>query len=157
MKIMVRLASIAIVSTLGTNWACASDIDDLTDRLQGFLAATHLAEAHASFWAEDLIYTSSNGTRFGKAAIMAGFEETDRINQAPDTMYSAADVDVRVFGKTAVVTFKLVGEPNPVLGAEPPLGDVSKLFFYNTGVFRNRAGRWQVVTWQATKIPPADE
>jgi hypothetical protein len=56
-------------------------------------------------------------------------------------------VDVRLYGNTAVVAFKLVGTPTN----EAPEADV--LYFYNTGTFVKRDGNWQAVAWQATKIP----
>jgi hypothetical protein len=62
-------------------------------------------------------------------------------------VYSGEEVDVRVYGDMAVVAFKLVGTPtNEAAGADV-------LYYYNTGTFLKRDGIWQVVAWQATKIP----
>ena len=97
--------------------------------VHAFLASSGTEAAHASFWAEDLIYTSSAGLRFGKADIMAGFEDTD----------------------TAVVAFKLVGTPTD----ESAQADV--LYYFNTGTFMKREGVWKVIAWQATKVPPTEE
>ena len=33
-------------------------------------------------------------------------------------------------------------------------GKSTRQDYYNTGTFHRREGRWQVVAWQATKIPP---
>ena len=91
------------------------------------------------------MYTSSNGTRFGKADIMSGFDETDEEESSEPAMaYSGEDVKVQLFGTTAIVTFQLVGTPE----------DGSELKqFYNTGTFLKRGGQWQAVAWQATVIP----
>ena len=59
-------------------------------------------------------------------------------------VYSGEEVDVRLYDDTAVVVFKLVGTPSD--GSEV-------LYYYNTGTFVKRDGAWQVVAWQATKIP----
>ena len=130
--------------------ALASDADDLEALTEAFLASSDQQAAHASFWAEDLIYTSSAGLRFGKADIMQGFEGDDEAADEPGMTYSGDEFDVRVHGDTAIVAFKLVGTPAD--GAENP----EILYYFNTGTFLKRDGRWQVIAWQATKIPSAE-
>lgn len=110
-----------------------------------FLDNTESREVHAAFWAEDLVYTSSNGTRFGKQQIMLGFEEEPDLTADWPT-YSAEDMLVRVYDTTGVVTFTLIGTPSP--SSDNP---VSR--FLNTGTFLKRGGDWQAVAWQATRIP----
>lgn len=131
--------------------AAASEVDNLTSMLSDFLAAAHKPDAHQTFWADDLVYTSSNGTRFGKAEILDGFSEDGSADEPPAVVYSAEEIDVRVFGNAAVAAFKLVGTPS----------DGSDILeYFNTGTFLKREGNWQVVAWQATSIPkaaPADE
>lgn len=139
---------------LGAQSAGASDVAELTSMLQDFLANSDKEAAHQSFWAEDLVYSSSAGLRFGKAEILAGFESADDEAEAsddtPEMVFSGEDVDVRVYDDMAVVAFKLVGTPTN----EVPETDV--LYYYNTGTFLKRDGVWQVVAWQATKIPPSE-
>ena len=147
MKIMFRLASLGCIAILFTGPAIASDYEDLTIMLGDFLAASDEQASHASFWADDLIYTSSAGLRFGKAEIMAGFEGAEADDEPP-VVYSGEDVDIRVFGDTAVVAFKLVGTPT-----DKATGD-DVLYYFNTGTLLRREGVWQVVAWQATVIPP---
>ena len=148
MKIIVRLTSLIAVLMATSSHCFASDVDDLTGQLQSFLAGSYTEEAHASFWADDLIYTSSAGLRFGKADIMASFDGVDDSEAAPDTVYSATDIDVRVYGDTAIVAFKLVGTPVTT-------GDAATTeYYFNTGTFLRRNGTWKVVAWQAPKIPP---
>lgn len=112
--------------------------------LHDFLANSAEKEAHQSFWADDLVYTSSNGTRFGKADILAGFEDAGEDSEGPEVAYSGENVNVRIFGTTAVVTFQLVGTPDD---------GSAVLNYFNTGTFLKRNGKWQVVAWQATVIP----
>lgn len=134
------------------NLACASDEMNLTVIVQDFLANAGNEDAHARFWADDLIYTSSAGLRFGKAEIMEGFKGSDDTNDAGDEdfeiVYSGVDMDVRVYDDTAIVAFKLVG--TPVDPTTEPLN------YFNTGTFLKRNGKWQVVAWQATKIPSVE-
>lgn len=126
----------------------ASDVEELTAMLHAFLDAADEESAHERFWADDLVYTSSEGSRFGKAEIMAGFGEAEPADESPAISYTGVDVNVRVYGDTAVVTFKLIGSPAD--GSD-------QLGYFNTGTFLKRHGTWQVVAWQATKIPPSEK
>jgi hypothetical protein len=152
MKIMFRLASLGCVALLLSGPAMASDSEDLRLMLQDFLAGSDARASHVSFWADDLIYTSSAGLRFGKPDIMVGFEGSDSDDEtaddAPQMVYSGEDVDIRLFGDTAIVAFKLVGTPT-----DKAAGD-DVMYYFNTGTFLRRDGVWKVVAWQATKIPP---
>ncbi len=153
MKITTRLTTLAWFALVGAGPVFASDIDDLTAMLHEFLAASGEKQAHERFWAEDLVYSSSAGLRFGKADILAGFDDSDDgddadTDEAPSIVYTGEEVDVRVYGDTAVVAFKLVGTPTD------KAGDTDVLYYFNTGTFLKRDGVWRVVAWQATKIPP---
>ena len=152
MKIMARLASLGCVVILCSGPVLASDTEDLAAMLQEFLAASGEAAAHASFSAEDLVYTSSAGLRFGKADIMAGFDGPDAEEEPADDaaamVYSGEDVEIRLYGNTAIVAFKLVGT------AADQSANADVLYYFNTGTFLKRDGIWQVIAWQATKIPP---
>jgi hypothetical protein len=122
----------------------SDDVGELTAMLHKFLGASDQPEAHADFWADDLVYTSSNGTRFGKSDIMSGFDESNEEEPEPAVTYKGEDVKVQLFGTTAVITFQLVGTPED--------GSEVKNYF-NTGTFLKRGGKWQAVAWQATIIP----
>ena len=126
--------------------AMASDDEaELTSMLHKFLGSSDKREAHVEFWADDLVYTSSNGTRFGKADVLAGFDETDEEeDDGPAMAYTGEDVKVQLFGTTAIVTFQLVGTPDD---------DSEVKNYFNTGTFLKRGGEWQAVAWQATIIP----
>lgn len=114
---------------------------ELRTLLDAFLDAASINDAavHERFWADDLVYTSSSGARFGKAEIMAGLEASAEATSAGPT-YGARDINIRVFGDTAALTFTLV--------ATARQGD--QTLYYNSGFFRKRNGQWQAIVWQAT-------
>ncbi len=136
-----------VIALMAAPVAGASDKEILTAMLHDFLANSATAAAHERFWADDLVYSSSAGLRFGKADIMQGFEagDDDAADEPPAVMYTGEDVDVRIYDDMAVIAFKLVGTPTD--GSEV-------LYYYNTGTFVRRDGEWRAVAWQATKIPP---
>jgi hypothetical protein len=146
-NIMQRLFSlVACWFTVMAAPAMAGDADEILGMLDDFLANAGAQPAHERFWADDLVYTSSRGTRTTKAAILASFDSVDEDLPAP--VYSAEDVKLNRYGDTAVVAFKLV--------ATPP-NDSPVDYYFNTGTFVKRDGEWRVVAWQATRIPPADD
>jgi hypothetical protein len=128
--------------------ADAPDHDQLAGMLSDFLANAGERHAHERFWADDLVYTSSSGARFGKADILQGMDGAEEPPpDAPVTVYTGEDVSIRQYGDTAVVAFRLVGTTTEVgQGAE-----VAE--YFNTGTFLKRDGEWRVVAWQATRIP----
>jgi len=141
------IALLWLASLLPFN-ATAGDTEDLATMLDAFLAHADEASAHARFWADDLVYTSSAGTRTNKAEIMAGFDDAAAQadgEDAPD--YRAEDVDIRLYGDASVVVFRLVA-----VSADES-GTVTEQSYFNTGTFIRRDGRWQAVAWQATRIP----
>ncbi len=133
------------VTLLGQNEQ--EDRETLTELLHEFLegASFNDAATHDRFWAEDLIYTGSNGNRIAKSDIMAGVNENPDRSVEPETRYSAEEIQIMIFGETAVVAFRLVAE-----FADPNETDLN---FYNTGTFVKRDGQWKAVAWQATSIP----
>ncbi len=102
---------------------------------------------HQRFWDDALIYTSSSGTRFGKADILEGMQGSAPA-EAPAVRYRAEDTQVMDFGDVAVVAFRLVGE---TAGTETSPAEVSE--YFNTGTFRRTDGEWRAIAWQATRIP----
>jgi len=125
-----------------------TDEQELTALLEEFLdgASRNDAQVHDRFWADDLIYTSSAGERFGKEHIMSGMnDEPDAEPDSSPIRFSAEDVQIQLYGETAIVAFRLMGIPEG-----QPRGE---LRFYNTGTFLKRNGQWRAVAWQATIIP----
>jgi ketosteroid isomerase-like protein len=135
---------VVFLSILACANASAGDSEEILRLLEDFLANASVEAAHERFWAEDLVYTSSRGTRTTKAEIMASFEGAADQGE-PGPVYSAEDVQLKLYGDTAVVAFRLVGTPGE---------EAAKDYYFNTGTFLKRAGEWRVVAWQATKIPP---
>ena len=148
-NIMMLLAFLSIILSTAT-WA-GSDEEVLTGMLNEFLAGASIndAAAHDRFWAEDLVYTSSKGLRFGKAEIMEGMSsESDAGSEEPVVVYSAEEIRIRQYGDTAVVAFRLLGS------LQDDSGEVME--YLNTGTFVKRSGEWRVVAWQATVIPETE-
>jgi len=119
---------------------------EVTALLHEFLGKVTSAAMHQSFWADDVIYVSNAGVVRTKADILEGMKaEEPATAAAPAGGYSAEDVVVRQFGETVVLNFRLVQH---TAGQR----DTS---FRNSGVFVLRDGKWQVVSWQATRVAPA--
>ena len=127
---------------------------ELARLLDEFLAGASRNDAamHDRFWAEDLIYTGSVGRRVGKADILKDVRSAPPPKAGdPRTTFTAADVRIHQYGTTAIVAFRLVGTTERE-------GKVEVANYLNTGTFLKRGGRWQVVAWQATRMPrPGDE
>ena len=101
--------------------------------------------------ADDLIYTGSSGRRIGKADIIRGARSATAPKPGdPTTTYTAEDIRIQQYGTTAIVAFRLVG-------ATTKDGKTETANYHNTGTFLKRDGKWQVVSWQATRIPRSDE
>ncbi|UTA47054.1 nuclear transport factor 2 family protein [Simiduia sp. 21SJ11W-1] len=166
MKFLLALAATLCFITQSQ----ADERDLLRASLDAFLAgaATDVAQ-HQRFWADDLIYTSSGGERFGKATIIEGMQASS----APATVrYWAEDVEIKLYGNAAVVAFRLMSEPlieqqiqHQAQEQAPTQGQDAKhqeatanraagaygQQYLNTGTFIKRNGEWAVVAWQATK------
>jgi hypothetical protein len=121
--------------------------DSITRLLQEFLAKNDDPAQHERFWAADLVYTSSKGDVTSKAEIMKALSGAKADPIDPKESYSAEDILVRPYGTTAALTFRLV--------RHTPDGKLQ--YYRNSGTLLLRDGKWQVVTWQATKIPDAAE
>ncbi len=120
---------------------------ELTKLLNEFLAgASHNdAAMHDRFWAEDVIYTGSSGRRRGKAEIMKDVRSAPAPKPGDaKTAYTAEDVRIQQYGNTAIVAFRLVATTEKD-------GKTEVANYLNTGTFLKRKGKWQVVSWQATK------
>jgi hypothetical protein len=138
----------------------AQAVADITALVTDFIENADKADRHARFWAADLVYTSSAGTVTNKAEIMKGFEEApapadeNKPAEAPapadakkpaetPERYTAEDILVRPYGDAAAVTFRLVRHA----------ADGTRHYYRNSGMLLRRGGKWEVVTWQATRVP----
>ena len=150
-KIARRMAPLVVV--MMAPLAHADDVADLHTMLDEFLAGASYgkADVHDAFWHPDLIYTSSNGTRTDKASILDNVRNAPPVGEeGPGTIYTAEDVQIKLYGDTAIVAFKLVGTPQ-----NTPSGDVD--YYLNTGTFLRTDSGWSVIAWQATRVPKADD
>lgn len=143
MKPLHIFASALLFFVFNNSAYAQNDKQLITKQLEQFLTQNNSKEIHDAFWAEDLIYTSSSGKRFGKQTIMDGFKQAQN-QQATAilTNYSAENIDIRLYQGTAVLAFTLVADN---------AGQFTR--YFNTGTFVKRNGQWQAVAWQATKIP----
>mgnify|MGYP006291176573 FL=1 len=125
-----------------------SEKEALTVLLNEFLEGASYNDpiTHERFWAEDLIYTGSNGSRIGKSDIMSGLSGTPDRSVDLETEYGADQIQIKLFGDIAVVAFRLIARFNTP-------GEEGTRYFYNTGTFQKRDGEWKAVAWQATAIP----
>src|SRR4051794_14578753 len=126
---------------------------EIATMLTSFLtpAVNNSAAGHQRFWADDLVYTSSTGKVMSKADIMKSFtqEQTSGSDDKtkPGPVFSAEDILVRPYGNMAALTFRLV--------EHDPDGKIS--YFRNSGTFLLRNGKWQAITWQATRVAMQDK
>lgn len=120
----------------------ADDKADLTALLSEFLdgATRNDGRIHNKFWAEELIYTSSSGSRFGKTELMQSVNSSGLLKpEAISTVYDSEDLHIMQYGNTAVVAFVLIAR-----------SEEQTKRYLNSGTFIKRNGQWQAVNWQAT-------
>lgn len=147
--LLICLATMALPVTAKQTPAAsdAKAIADLTALVSDFVENSDKRDRHQRFWAEDLVYTSSGADVKDKASILRSFENAPAPAAdkpaAPTVRFTAEEILVRPYGEAAAVTFRLV--------ATAPDGQRS--FYRNSGMFLRRDGRWQAVTWQATRVP----
>src|SRR4030095_8489540 len=153
MQRVLSAVTVVVMLAVGISAQTSPDAPELTRLLKEFLdgASRNDAAIHDRFWAEDLIYTGSSGRRIGKSDIMRDTRSSPaRKPGDPATAYTAEDIRIQQYGNTAIVAFRLIATTQR--GGKT---EVAK--FFNTGTFLKRNGRWQVVGWQATRIPRSDE
>lgn len=153
MKRLVCSALLVFGFVLSSQAQKAPAAAELTKLLNEFLAgASHNdAAMHDRFWAEDVIYTGSSGRRRGKAEIMKDVRSAPAPKPGdPKTTYTAEDVRIQQYGNTAIVAFRLVATTEKD-------GKTEVANYLNTGTFLKRKGKWQVVSWQATKAAAPGE
>lgn len=153
----MRILSCALISLFLTApaWAqqatkSATTTAELTTMLKQFMqdASSNNAAGFDRFFADDVIYTGSNGMVHTKADIMRSLNAPKSANASNEKeTYSAEHIVVHDFGSTAVVAFQLVAR------TEHADGKIETSDYRDTGTFLRRNGKWQVIAWQATKIP----
>lgn len=152
MKRLLSLALLILTLAAGLQAQTAGDAAELTKLLNEFLAGASRNDAavHDRFWAEDVIYTGSAGRRRGKADIMHDVRSAPAPKPGePSTVFSAEDLRIQQYGNTAIVAFRLVG-------TTVKDGKTEVMKYLNSGTFVKRDGKWQVVNWQSTRVPPEE-
>jgi ketosteroid isomerase-like protein len=153
MKRKILFFLMIALSVISLHAQTTPDAKALTDLLNEFLAGAGRNDAavHDRFWADDLIYTRSAGVRTTKPELMKGVRSAPAPKpDDPRTVFTAEDIQIHQYGKTAVVAFRLVSTTTKADGT------VSVGNNLNTGFFIKRKGLWQAVAWQSTIVPKPD-
>lgn len=128
----------------------SSTVRELTGMLNQFMkdASNNNAAGFDHFFADEVIYTGSNGVVRNKTDIMRKMNAPTTVaTNAAKENYSAENIVVHDFGNTAIVAFQLVAR------TQHADGSTEIASYRDTGTFLRRNGRWQVIAWQATKVP----
>lgn len=152
----MRILSCVMISLFLATFAQAqrstqsATTSELTTMLNQFMqdASNNNAAGFDRFFADDVIYTGSNGMVHTKAEMMRSFNAPKPANATKEKeSYSAEHIVVHDFGSTAIVAFQLVAK------TEHADGKIETSNYRDTGTFLRRNGKWQAIAWQATKIP----
>ena len=142
---MRSFSVIAFVAIVGAGAISSQDaLGDVRQfQAKRFAAMTHRdIDGVAALLGEDLTYTHSTGDTETKAA----FVETLRSGRIVYEQIEPADVAVRMYGQTAVVTGRSTMHVRT--GGQP---QTFQIRFVEVDVAIG--GRWQMVAWQATRLP----
>jgi ketosteroid isomerase-like protein len=124
---------------------------ELTDMLNQFLADVpkNNPASYDRFFADDVIYTRNTGAVTTKADIIKGVSASAGRPPRTETTttFTAEDIMIHEYPDVAVVAFRLVAHEQHSDGKPPAITN-----YRDTGTFLRRNGKWQVVSWQATKI-----
>lgn len=149
MKRVVSAALSVLIMTGALQAQTTKDAEELRALLQDFLAGASRNDAamHDHFWADDLIYTGSAGRRRNKSEVMHDVRSAPAPKPGdPTTTYTAEEIRIQLYGDAAIVAFRLVGTT-----IKDGMTQVAN--FLNSGTFIKRKDKWQVVNWQATRLP----
>ena len=151
---MRRLLTILLLLALALPCFAAkpSTADQLTALLHEFLAGVSRNDnsVYGRFFADDLIYTRSAGATITKADILKSLDEPPKPDD-PKSAYDADGITVHPYGNMAVMNFRLIQH---ITNKD---GSTETNYYRNTGTFLKRNGRWQVVAWQATRVPEKEK
>ncbi|RUO72144.1 nuclear transport factor 2 family protein [Pseudidiomarina sediminum] len=123
----------------------ANDATAIETTLSAFLygASVNDPKVHETFWADELTYTSSSGTRFDKATLLQGTANATRIDDADvQAWYSAENIELKAIGDIVLLNFTLVSTN---------VATKHRDTYLNSGVMVYRDARWQAINWNATR------
>ena len=125
----------------------------IRELLEDFLTHNSDPARHENFWADEVVYTSAMGVVRTKPEIMANVRQAaTKLSQPPlagaaAPTFTAEDINIRPYNGFAALTFRLVVQNT----------DGTTDHYRNSGTLIFRDRRWQVITWQATKVPPVEK
>ncbi len=99
-------------------------------------------DALASLLGDDLVYTHSSASVDSKASYLESLRKGLRYHTI-----EPRDLKVRVYGTTAIIN----GEATIVTSTGG--GEPNRTELRYTDVWVQRDGRWQMVSWQSTRLP----
>jgi hypothetical protein len=143
------LLSLLLVSTAAPDARAEKPAKESADgavkaaELKRFEAATkNDLDTLGKLLADDLTYTHSTGVVETKAV----FLDSLKSGKLQFKTIEPGDLQVRVYGTAAIIN----GTAKVSVVSEGKPKDITIRF---TDVWVNRAGRWQMVAWQSTKLP----
>jgi Domain of unknown function (DUF4440) len=141
---IAMLMVVASTAFAGQSAAARKDEDDVRKAERDRFAAMVKADVAAldKLLASELVYTHGDARRIDKAAFLADF----KTGAFKYTTIEPNDIAVNVYGDTAVVTG---GAAMRVVQN----GTSTDIRIRYTNVQVRRSGAWQMVAWQATRIP----
>ncbi|MBZ5526677.1 MAG: nuclear transport factor 2 family protein [Acidobacteriia bacterium] len=118
----------------------------ITTLLRDFLAAVPRSDPRVfdNFFADDVLYTRSAGVTITKSDIMKSLGAP--APSEPASTYDADDITIHPYTGMAILNFRLIQRTENA-------GKTELAYFRNTATFLKRNNRWQVVAWQATRVP----
>jgi len=118
----------------------------ITALLRDFLAAVPRSDPRVfdSFFADDVLYTRSAGVTVTKSDIMKSLGAP--APNEPAATYGADDITIHPYAGMAILNFRLIQHTEKD-------GKTELAYFRNTATFLKRNNRWQVIAWQATRVP----
>jgi len=154
LSLFIVLNSHTALAKNGMQSADKKAYDEIRNTVDTFLygASVNDSDAHRKFWAEDLTYTSSSGTRFGWPQMQKGLTDEPAVDESAVTAwYTGEDYEFKSLGDAVLVNFTLVLTPDAESESQ-----ASITRYYNTGVLVKRDGRWQAINWNATTAAAKD-
>jgi ketosteroid isomerase-like protein len=140
---LVTALGVALVAAGKNPGASAAEEVQAVERERvGALVAADVA-ALERLLGDDLTYTHSTGWVETKAQHL----ESVRTGALKYEKMEHSGVQARVYGAAAVLT----GRSD--VRVRSPRGGIIEMQIRFTGVYVKRAGRWQLVAWQSTRIP----
>ena len=119
-----------------------AELRDILKEIESSIVAGSAAETFARHTAPDYVFTSPAGRVSSRSQILDGL----RSGSVKFTSYAITELDVRVYGSSAVVIGKAVG------AGTNPGGEELRGVHRFTSAWTNEGSEWKLVAWQATEV-----